>query len=343
MSEFQAFLSLSPFVFLLISMALLFDFLNGMNDAANSIATVITTRVLKPSQGIALAAFFNFVAAFGIPLAVARTIGRGIIDPTISTPLIVFTALLGAIIWTASATYLGFPISVSHALVGGLIGSGIAAAGFGVIQSGIWTILLFIILSPLLGLILGFIFMVIVLWIIRHKSQSKVDGWFRRLQLISASAFSFSHGANDAQKTMGLIFFLLLGTGYFSSQGIVSGHEFVPIWVILSAHAAIALGTLLGGWKVIKTLGSKVTKLRPVHGFAAETAAARTIISCSIAGIPVSTTHTITGAIIGVGSTRRASAVRWGVTRNIIWAWILTIPVSAVIGFASYSLIKLFM
>jgi PiT family inorganic phosphate transporter len=343
MSELSAFLALSPYVIFLIFLALVFDFLNGMNDAANSIATVVSTRVLKPIQAVGLAAFFNFVAAFGMPLLVARTIGTGIIDTRISTPVLVFCALLGAIIWTATATHWGLPISVSHALIGGLIGAGISAAGIGVVQAGLWKVVLFMIVSPVLGLVFGFFFMVAVLWIVRRKSQSKVDGWFRRLQLISASAFSFSHGTNDAQKTMGLIFYLLLGTGYFTALGVAVGHEAVPIWVILSAHTAIACGTLVGGWGVIKTLGQKVAKLRPVHGFAAETAAAGTIIGCSLAGIPVSTTHTITGSIIGVGSAKRVSAVRWGVTRNIVWAWLLTIPISAVIGFVSYSIIFLFL
>ena len=343
MSELSAFFALSPFVIFLIFLALLFDFLNGMNDAANAIATIVSTRVLKPIQAVGLAAFFNFVAAFGVPLLVARTIGTDIIDTQISTPILVFCALLGAIIWTASATHWGLPISVSHALIGGLIGAGVSAAGIGVIQAGLWKVVLFMIISPILGIVIGFFFMIAVLWIIRRKSQSKVDGWFRRLQLLSASAFSFSHGTNDAQKTMGLIFFLLIGTGYFSSQGILPGQETVPIWVILSAHAAIALGTLFGGWGVIKTLGQKVAKLRPVHGFAAETSAAGTIIGCSLAGIPVSTTHTITGSIIGVGSAKRVSAVRWGVTRNIVWAWLLTIPISAVIGFISFSLVTLFL
>jgi PiT family inorganic phosphate transporter len=343
MSELSAFLALSPYVIFLIFLALVFDFLNGMNDAANSIATVVSTRVLKPIQAVGLAAFFNFIAAFGMPLLVARTIGTGIIDTRISTPVLVFCALIGAIIWTATATHWGFPISVSHALIGGLIGAGISSAGIGVIQAGLWKVVLFMIVSPVLGLVFGFFFMVAVLWIIRRKSQSKVDGWFRRLQLISASAFSFSHGTNDAQKTMGLIFYLLLGTGYFTALGVAVGHETVPIWVILSAHTAIACGTLTGGWGVIKTLGQKVAKLRPVHGFAAETSAAVTIIGCSLAGIPVSTTHTITGSIIGVGSAKRASAVRWGVTRNIVWAWLLTIPISALIGFAAFKLIQLFM
>ena len=342
MSELSAILSLSPFVLFLIFLALLFDFLNGMNDAANSIATVVSTRVLRPIQAVGLAAFFIFVAAFGMPLLVARTIGTGIIDTRISTPVLVFCALLGAIIWTATATHWGLPISVSHALIGGLIGAGISAAGIGVIQAGLWKVVVFMIVSPILGIVFGFFFMVAVLWIVRRKSQSKVDGWFRRLQLISASAFSFSHGTNDAQKTMGLIFYLLLGTGYFAATGVGMGHETVPIWVILSAHAAIACGTLSGGWGVIKTLGQKVAKLRPVHGFAAETSAAGTIIGCSLLGIPVSTTHTITGSIIGVGSTRGASAVRWGVTRNIVLAWILTIPLSAIIGFVFYFVIRLF-
>ncbi len=342
MSELSAILALSPCVIFLVFLALVFDFLNGMNDAANSIATIVSTRVLKPIQAVGLAAFFNFVAAFVVPLLVARTIGTGIIDTNISTPTLVFCSILGAIIWTATATHWGLPISVSHALIGGLIGAGISVGGIGVIQNGLWKVVLFMIVSPVLGLVIGFFFMITVLWIVRRKSQSVVDGWFRRLQLLSASAFSFSHGTNDAQKTMGIIFYLLLGTGYFASQGVLPGHETVPIWVILSAHTAIACGTLAGGWGVIKTLGQKVAKLRPVHGFAAETSAAGTIIGCSLAGIPVSTTHTITGSIIGVGSAKRASAVRWGVTRNIVWAWLLTIPISAVIGFVSYSIISLF-
>ncbi|VVB60094.1 Phosphate transporter family protein [uncultured archaeon] len=343
MSELSVFLSLSPFVIFLIFLALLFDFLNGMNDSANSIATVVSTRVLRPIQAVGLAAFFNFVAAFGMPLLVARTIGTGIIDTRISTPTLVFCALLGAIIWTATATHWGLPISVSHALIGGLIGAGISAGGIGVIQNGLWKVVLFMIVSPFLGLVIGFFFMIAVLWLIRRKSQSKVDGWFRSLQLLSASAFAFSHGTNDAQKTMGIIFYLLIGTGYFTSLGVLPGHETVPIWVILSAHAAIASGTLAGGWGVIKTLGQKVARLRPVHGFAAETSAACTIIGCSLAGIPVSTTHTITGSIIGVGSAKRASAVRWGVTRNIVWAWLLTIPISAVIGYVGYSIIHIYL
>ncbi len=343
MSELSVFFSLSPFVIFLIFLALLFDFLNGMNDAANSIATVVSTRVLSPLQAVGLAAFFNFFAAFCMPLLVARTIGTDIIDTQISTPALVFCALLGAIIWTAAATHWGFPISVSHALIGGLIGAGISSAGVGVVQTGLWKVVVFMIVSPMLGLIIGFLFYIAVLWVIRRKSQSKVDGWFRKLQLISASAFSFSHGTNDAQKTMGIIFFLLLGTSYFSTLGVTAGNETVPIWVILSAHTAIACGTIIGGWGVIKTLGQKVAKLRPVHGFAAETSSAFTIIGCSLAGIPVSTTHTITGSIIGVGSAKRASAVRWGVTRNIVWAWLLTIPVSAIIGFISYLIIRLFM
>jgi PiT family inorganic phosphate transporter len=342
MSEITAFLTLSPFVIFLIFLALLFDFLNGMNDAANSIATVVSTQVLKPLQAISLASFFNFVAVFTFPLLVARTIGTGIIDSQVSTPTLVFCTLLGGIIWTASATHWGLPISVSHALIGGLIGAGISAAGIGVIQAGLWKVIAFMIISPLLGICIGFFFMIAVLWIIRRKSQSKVDGWFRRLQLLSASAFSLSHGTNDAQKTMGIIFFLLLGTGYFTSQGIPHGQETIPVWVILSAGTAIASGTLIGGWGVIKTLGQKVAKLRPVHGFAAETSAAATIIGCSLVGIPVSTTHTITGSIIGVGSAKRASAVRWGVTRNIIWAWLLTIPISALLSFIFYSLLSFF-
>ncbi|MEW5761200.1 MAG: inorganic phosphate transporter [Candidatus Thermoplasmatota archaeon] len=338
MSELEAFLSLSPFVFFLIFLALLFDFLNGMNDAANSIATIVSTRVLKPFQAVALAAFFNFLAAFGVPLAVALTIGKGIIDTKIATANLVFAALIGAIFWTYTATHFGLPISVSHALIGGMIGAGIMASGIGVIKAGIWKVIAFIAISPILGLIIGYISMVIIIRLVRNKPQGKVDGIFRKLQLLSASAFSFSHGANDAQKTMGIIVFLLIGVGYFGTKT-----PWVPVWVILSAHLAIALGTVAGGWKVIKTLGIRVTKLRPVHGCAAEGSGALTIIGCSIAGIPVSTTHTITGSIMGVGATKRLSAVRWGVTRNIIWAWILTIPISAIISAISYFAIKTFL
>ncbi|MEM4729755.1 MAG: inorganic phosphate transporter [Thermoplasmata archaeon] len=342
MTELEALLALSPFVVVLILMALIFDFLNGMNDAANSIATIVSTKVLRPGQAVAMAAFFNFIAAFAVSTSVALTMGKGIISPEIATTRLVFASLLGAIVWTALATYGGLPISVSHALVGGLVGAGLVSAGPGVVQSGLWKVVAFMVLSPLIGMIFGFLFMVLALNAVRHSSLERINRWSRRLQLISASAFSFSHGLNDAQKTMGIIIFLLYGAGYFSSIGREGvGGIFVPFWVIISAHTAIALGTLVGGWRVIRTMGMRVTRLRPIHGCVAESAGAATIIGCSIAGIPVSTTHTITGAIVGVGSTKRLSAVRWGVTRNIVWAWILTIPLSALISGAAYFLTTL--
>jgi PiT family inorganic phosphate transporter len=343
MNELEALLALSPLVLFIIFLALIFDFLNGMNDSANSIATVVSTKVLRPAQAVGLAAFFNFAAAFGVPLAVALTMGKGIIDPKIGTPYLVLAALGGAIIWTALATHWGLPISVSHALVGGLIGAGITSAGIGVVQSGIWKIVAFMVISPLLGFLFAFLFMAAIMWICRRKTLQSTNRWFRRLQLVSASAFSFSHGANDAQKTMGIIVFLLFSAGYFTNMGINDSKGiFVPVWVILSAHAAIALGTAAGGWKVIKTMGMKVTQLRPMHGCAAESAAAVTVIGCSLAGIPVSTTHTICGSIMGVGATRRLSAVRWGVTRNIVWAWILTIPLSALVSALFFMIVKFF-
>ncbi len=339
MSELEAFLALSPFVLLLILLALLFDFLNGMNDAANSIATVVSTKVLRPAQAVGLAAFFNFVAAFAVSTSVAMTIGKGIIDPHLASPPLALAALLGAILWTATATKLGLPISVSHALIGGLMGAGIVKGGVGVVQGGIWTVVAFMILSPIIGFFFGFIFIALALRLARRRPLRSVNRWSRRLQLASASAFSFSHGLNDAQKTMGIIVFLLYGASYFSNVG--SGGIYVPLWVILSAHTAIALGTLSGGWRVIKTMGMRVTKLRPIDGCSAETGGAVTIIGCSLAGIPVSTTHTITGAIMGVGSSRRRSAVRWGVTRNIVWAWLLTIPMTALLSAAAAGVVIL--
>jgi PiT family inorganic phosphate transporter len=293
-----------------------------------------------------MAAFFNFVAAFTFGVAVASTISKvvklGEVERDI-IPFIVLGGLIGAISWNLITWFLGLPTSSSHALIGGLMGSGICAAGVAVIKySTIEKVVLFMFLSPLIGLCLGFLFMSTVMWVVRRKSQGRVDRYFRRLQLLSASAYSFSHGTNDAQKTMGIIVPLLFSIGYLG-VGTDPNNLTVPMWVVLSAHAAIALGTLAGGWRIVKTMGLRITRLRPVHGFAAETAGAATIIGASLAGIPVSTTHVITSSIMGVGATRRLSAVRWGVARNIIWAWVLTIPLSAVIGFVAFSIIHFFL
>jgi len=321
-----------------ILVALIFDFINGFHDAANSIATVVSTRVLSPMQAVAWAAFFNFVAAFGFGVSVATTIGKGVIRPEAVNEYVIMAGLFGAIAWDLITWYYGIPSSSSHALIGGLAGAAIINAGLSaLIPAGIYKILLFIVLSPLLGLVLGFGIMVAVMWLFWQVRPSRVDRLFRRLQLVSAALYSLGHGTNDAQKTMGIIAGLLFSAGYL-------GQEFyVPTWVILSAHAAIALGTMAGGWRIVKTMGMRITKLKPVGGFCAETAGAATLIGTAIAGIPVSTTHTITGAISGVGATSRLSAVRWGVARQIVWAWILTIPVSAAIAAASFVLIKLFL
>lgn len=315
------------FVYFIIILALVFDFYNGMNDAANSIATVVSTRVLTPIQAVIWAALFNFLAAFVFGVSVATTIGKGIVDVAIVDNFVVFSGVVGAIITTATATHLGFPISVSHAIIGGYGGAGILKAGMGaIIVSGYTKVVLFIFLAPLIGLFMAYFFSIITLWIVRNKTPRKVDKSFRKLQLVSAAVYSLSHGSNDAQKTIGIITILLF------TNGILGASFYVPIWVIFASHAVIALGTLLGGWKVINTLGMRITKLTPFGGFSAETSAGLTIIFATILGIPVSTTHTITGAIIGVGSVKSVSAVRWGVAKNILWAWILTIPLSA--GFA---------
>jgi PiT family inorganic phosphate transporter len=314
-------------VVLIILLALLFDFINGMNDAANSVATIVSTRVLSPRQAVIWAAFFNFVAAFLFGVHVANTIGKGIIDTKIVSAPMILATLLGAITWSYLCTHFGFPISVSHALVGGLIGSAVAKSGFkALVIPGLLKITLFIGLAPLIGLLLGYLVMLLVLWTCRHRSPQTVDRWFRRLQLFSAAMYSIGHGTNDAQKTMGIIAMLLFSTGHLGAT------FYVPVWVILSCHASIAMGTLSGGWKVIETMGMKLTKLKPVHGFSAETAAAGSILISSFLGVPVSTTHTITGAIIGVGATSRLSAIRWGLAVRIVWAWVLTIPGSALIS-----------
>jgi inorganic phosphate transporter, PiT family len=322
-------------VVFIILVALTFDFLNGFHDAANSIATVVSTRVLSPNKAVAWAAFFNFVAAFVLGTHVAKTIGSGMIDLKAVTQEVILAGLIGAILWNLITWYYGLPVSSSHALIGGYAGAAIMKSGsFGVILLSGWTkTLLFIVLAPLIGLILGFFLMVMVTWIVRRWRPSRVDRQFRRLQLLSAAAYSLGHGGNDAQKTMGIITGLLVASGYLT--------EFkVPIWVILLSHAAIALGTLFGGWRIVKTMGTKITKLQPVGGFCAETAGAITLMCATLAGIPVSTTHTITGAIVGVGSTRRLSAVKWGVAGRIVWAWVLTIPISAAIAAAAYLIVS---
>ena len=311
----------------IIFLALLFDFVNGMNDAANSVATVVATRVLSPRWAVAWAAFFNFAAAFLFGVHVAKTIGQGIVDTAIVTPAMILATLLGAIIWSYACTHMGFPISVSHSLVGGLVGTALLKSGPGaLIASGLLKVFLFIFLAPLMGMVLGYFIMILVYWIVSRQPLRTVDRWFRRLQLVSAAAYSLGHGTNDAQKTMGIIAMLLFSTGR------LGGTFHIPWWVIISCYLAIALGTLVGGWRVIETLGMKMTKLKPVHGFCAETAAAASILLSSVVGAPVSTTHTITGAIIGVGATTRFRAIRWTLAYRIVWAWILTIPGSALIS-----------
>ena len=311
----------------IILVALVFDYINGFHDAANSIATVVSTRVLSPMQAVAWAAFFNFVAAFGFGVKVAQTVGKGVVESAVVDHWVILAGLTGAIVWDLITWYYGIPTSSSHALIGGFAGAAVVKAGFAaLIPSGLGKIMAFIILAPVIGLILGFSLMVAVYWIFRRTRPGRVDGLFRRLQLLSAAAYSLGHGTNDAQKTMGIIAILLFSTGHL-------GPEFyVPFWVILAAHAAIGLGTLAGGWRIVKTMGMRLTKLRPVSGFCAETAGALMLIGTAIGGIPVSTTHTITGSIVGVGATQRLSAVRWGLAGRIIWAWVLTIPLSALLA-----------
>ena len=319
-------------IVVLVALAILFDFMNGFHDAANSIATVVSTGVLKPTQAVLFAAFFNFVAIFVFHLSVAATIGKGIVQPGIVDTHVIFGALVGAITWNVITWYYGIPSSSSHALIGGIVGAVIAKAGAGaLIAGGIWKTVAFIFVSPLLGFILGSLMLVLVAWIFRRASPGRVDKWFRRLQLISAGAYSLGHGGNDAQKTIGIIWLLLLSTGYASASD-----PNPPTWAIISCYAAIGLGTMFGGWRIVKTMGQKITKLKPVGGFCAETGGALTLFIATAMGVPVSTTHTITGAIVGVGSTQRMSAVRWGVAGNIVWAWILTIPASAFVAAIAY-------
>jgi PiT family inorganic phosphate transporter len=317
-------------VIALITVALIFDYINGFHDAANSIATVVATRVLSPGLAVAWAAFFNFVAAFFFGTAVAKTVGSGMIDLSVVTHAVIFSGLIGAILWDLFTWYFGLPTSSSHALFGGYAGAAVAKAGLGAIIAAGWAkTLVFMVVAPLIGLAAGLALMTSNYWLFRKTAPRQVDGWFRRLQLLSAAAYSLMHGANDAQKTMGIIAGVLFTAGYLS--------EFtIPFWVVIAAHTAIALGTLSGGWRIIHTMGSKITKLQPVHGFAAETGAAIAIYTATALGVGISTTHTITGAIVGVGATRRLSAVRWGVAGRIVWAWLATIPGSAAIGALTY-------
>jgi PiT family inorganic phosphate transporter len=321
---------------LIILVALVFDYINGFHDAANSIATVVSTRVLSPAQAVVWAAFFNFAAAFLFGTSVARTVGAGMVDLAVVTYAVIFAGLIGAITWNLITWYFGLPTSSSHALFGGYAGAAVAKAGFDAVIASGWTkTLIFIVVAPMIGLMVGLALMTSILWLFRHSTPARVDRWFRRLQLLSAAAYSLMHGANDAQKTMGII------TGALVTGGFLTTFE-VPIWVVLIAHAAIALGTLTGGWRIIKTMGTKITKLQPSGGFAAETGAAFAIYTATALGVGISTTHAITGAIVGVGATKRLSAVRWGVAAQIVWAWILTIPASATIGAVCYAVVSLF-
>jgi PiT family inorganic phosphate transporter len=317
---------------MLVALAFVFDFMNGFHDAANSIATVVSTGVLKPGQAILFAAFFNFVAIFIFHLSVAATVGKGIVQPGVVDTHVVFGALVGAICWNVITWYYGIPSSSSHALIGGIVGAVIAKSGAGsLVAAGIWKTVIFIFVSPFLGYLLGSLMMVAVAWMFRRMRPSRIDKWFRRLQLVSAGAYSLGHGGNDAQKTIGIIWMMLIATGYVSASDAAP-----PTWTIVCCYMAIGAGTMFGGWRIVKTMGQKITKLKPVGGFCAETGGAMTLFLATSLGVPVSTTHTITGAIVGVGSTQRASAVRWGVAGNIVWAWVLTIPASAFVAAIAY-------
>jgi len=320
-------------VVIVVLTALVFDYINGFHDAANSIATVVSTRVLSPGQAVVWAAFFNFAAAFLFGTAVAKTMGSGMIDIKVVTSSVILAGLIGAIIWDLITWYYGLPTSSSHALIGAYGGAAVAKAGMVAIITSGWTkTLIFIVLAPFIGFALGFIIMVAIFWVMRGTAPSRVDRYFRKLQLVSAALYSLGHGANDAQKTMGIIAGALFAAGYLT--------EFrIPFWVEMAAYSAISLGTLSGGWRIIHTMGSKITRLQPVGGFAAETAGAISLFTATSLGVPVSTTHTITGAIIGVGSTRRLSAVRWGIAGQIVWAWVLTIPAAAFIAAVMYYLL----
>ena len=313
---------------LLVMLALLFDFMNGFHDAANAIATVVSTGVLKPHQAVMLAAFFNFFAIAVFQLNVATTVGKGTIEPSIVDHYVVFGALVGAITWNLLTWYYGIPSSSSHALIGGLVGAAVAKGGTSaLIASGLIKIIIFIVLSPTLGFLFGSLMMLLVSWLFVRSHPQRIDKWFRRMQLVSASMYSLGHGGNDAQKTMGIIWMLLIVAGMVAAEDARP-----PTWVIVSCYLAISAGTLFGGWRIVKTMGQRITKLRPVGGFCAETGGAMTLFMATAMGIPVSTTHTITGAIVGVGSSHKMSAVRWGVAGNIVWAWVFTIPASAFVA-----------
>ena len=319
-------------VAMLVLLALVFDFMNGFHDAANSIATVVSTGVLRPQTAVAFAAFFNVVAIFVFHLNVAATVGKGIVDPKVVDQYVVFGALIGAISWNLVTWWYGIPSSSSHALIGGIVGAAVAKAGTSnLVLAGIFKTVAFIVVSPVLGFLLAGLMMVLVSWICRRSSPLRVDNWFRRLQLVSAGLYSLGHGGNDAQKTIGLIWMLLIASG-----SAAAGDAMPPGWVIWSCYLAIGAGTLFGGWRIVKTMGQRITKLKPVGGFCAETGGALTLFLATGLGIPVSTTHTITGAIVGVGAVRNASKVRWGVAGNIVWAWVLTIPASALVAAISY-------
>ncbi|HYD29251.1 MAG TPA: inorganic phosphate transporter [Azospirillaceae bacterium] len=322
-----------PALAAIIFVALAFDFINGLHDAANSIATVVSTRVLPPKLAVAWAAFFNFIAFLVFGLHVAKTIGTGIVSPTVIDPTVILAALIGAIAWNLFTWWLGFPSSSSHALIGGIAGAGIAKAGFAaIVTDGFVKTASAIVLSPTIGFLLALLLVLVASWVLRNALPFTVDRQFRRLQLVSASLYSLGHGGNDAQKTMGIISVLLF------SQGLLGPEFHVPFWVVLASQAAMGLGTLMGGWRIVRTMGSKITDLKPFQGFCAETAGAITLFGATWLGIPVSTTHTITGAIVGVGSARKTSAVRWGLAGNIVWAWIFTIPAAGIIAFVSYKL-----
>lgn len=324
------------FLIIVITLVLIFDFVNGFHDSANSIATIVSTKVMSPIAAVSMAAFFNFAAFLVFPLKVATTIGKNVINPDIVTLTVITAALIAAISWNLITWWYGLPSSSSHTLVGGLVGAAVASAGWGaVVFGGVMKIVIFIVIAPVMGMIMSFIISAIVIWLVKNSSPFIVDKHFRRLQLLSAAAFSLGHGGNDAQKSMGIIWVALI------AQGLTTKNDPIDLWIVLSCHSAIALGTLFGGWRIVKTMGQKITKLKPFEGFCAETAGALTLFGATHFGIPVSTTHTITGSIMGAGARKGVSAVKWGVTTKIFWAWILTIPVSAVIAYLSYYLLKL--
>jgi len=323
------------FLYIVIALVLVFDFINGFHDSANSIATIVSTKVLSPVAAVTMAAFFNFIAFLVFPLKVATTIGKGVINPDIINLTLITSALVAAIIWNLFTWWYGLPSSSSHTLVGGLVGAAVASSGWSsVIMAGVIKIVVFIVIAPLLGMLMSFLISAIVIFFARNHSPLGVDKHFRRLQLLSAAAFSLGHGGNDAQKSMGIIWVALIATGFATKN------DPIALWIVLSCHTAIALGTLLGGWRIVKTMGQKITKLKPFEGFCAESAGALTLFGATHFGIPVSTTHVITGAIIGAGARKGASAVKWGVTINVFWAWILTIPVSALIGAGMFLLLN---